>query len=181
MPPRLRNHSGGYQSRRKAGTVSRNIQTAGPFCWQEKTALRKIREACGNVGDGASTLATYLALTEIASDKQSDAFQTTQEYIAGKACLSLATVKRRLKLLSELGLIEITVPKLRAPGTYRLLQIAHNKPAVANNEPAIAQGRKRVKRATLEEYKEEYKEGEPLARNELSAVPDFEAMRRAMQ
>jgi hypothetical protein len=152
----------------------RDIKTAGAFCWQEKTALRKIREACGNVGDGASTLATYTALTEIASDKQSDNFQSTQEYIAGKACLSLATVKRRLKLLSELGLIEITVPKLRAPGIYRLLQIAHN-------ELAIAQGRKRVKRATLEESYEESKEKKPLAHNELSAIPDFEAMRRAMQ
>jgi hypothetical protein len=94
-------------------------QKHAPFCWQEKAVLRQIRQECPKYGP---TLAIYHALTEVASDKQSDTFQTTHEWISNLAGFSTRTVIRRLPELVRLGLIQITASALKAPATYRLVR-----------------------------------------------------------
>ena len=105
---------------------ARNIKDRQPFCWQEKKALETIRQSFE--GDTASALATYLALTEIASDSKSETFQASANYIAGKAGLSGKTVERRIPSLEECGLIAIKRSKIpgkkaRETNTYTLLKL----------------------------------------------------------
>jgi len=93
------------------------------FCWQPKAALRRIREALDAENAVASGLLVYLALTEIASDKQSPTFQTTHGYIAGRIGLSQRTVQQRIHDLKEIGVLKYTVEAgVRGPATYTLIQ-----------------------------------------------------------
>jgi predicted DsbA family dithiol-disulfide isomerase len=91
------------------------------WCWAGKAELRKIRQECANY---ASALAVYHALSEIASDKESDEFQTTQEWLAQLSGFKARTIRRRLKDLQEIGVVQIQTPKLKAPSTYRLRRSA---------------------------------------------------------
>jgi DNA-binding IscR family transcriptional regulator len=106
-----------------------------PFCWQEKHVLRTIRdmfEATGNVG---SALLVYHALTEIASDKQTDTFVTTCAYIGQRAGLSARTVNRILPTLENLDIITIQRNKIcgvNAPSTYTIIRGAKPIQAVAS-------------------------------------------------
>jgi hypothetical protein len=118
---------------------------AAPFCWQHKAALRKIREAFDAEKSVASALGVYHALTEIASDKESESFETTHGWIAHKSGLSPRTVQDRLAGLSQIGLVEISTPALKSPSTYRLLSVPQPLPNArqrAKNEslPTLEQG-----------------------------------------
>jgi hypothetical protein len=126
----------------------RNIEDA-PFCWQTKIMLRKIRNNVADMTIGSSVLKVYSALTEIASDEQSEIFETTHPHIASKALLSAATVKRSLPILVELSAVKITPnvrlgSKMKAPNTYALLPIAHGEPAIAHscNKGQLSQSRR---------------------------------------
>src|SRR5215472_5797086 len=57
----------------------------GPFYWASKAAKRMIRQKVGDMKNGASILATYSALCELASDRQSEAFDAQHKEIADKA------------------------------------------------------------------------------------------------
>ncbi|MHC1767931.1 MAG: hypothetical protein AB9869_27270 [Verrucomicrobiia bacterium] len=98
------------------------------WCWQDKAALRKIREHVENYG---SALAVYCALTVVASDKQSEVFETTHDWLAHLSGFGWRTVLERLKDLQKLGILEITTPKLKRPSTYRLV-----RPALSAARPA---------------------------------------------
>ena len=104
--------------------------TEKPFAWQSKAALRKIRDSFDAEKIVASALGVYYALTEIASDKETEIFQTTHAYIAQKSGLSPRTVQTRLVGLAEIGLVEISTPALKAPSTYRLLSVQQPLPNV---------------------------------------------------
>lgn len=90
-----------------------------PFAWCSKLMLRRIRE---QAAEPASAVSCYLALCEIASD-QNDAseFTATHQHISSKASVSRRTVVSRLHELDQLKVISMTIPKLKAPATYRLL------------------------------------------------------------
>lgn len=88
-----------------------------PFCWQDKRTLRKIREQCPRY---VSALAVYHALTEVASDKQSDEFTTTHDWLAQLCGYGRRTVLRRLPDLERIGVVQISTPAMKAPCTYRL-------------------------------------------------------------
>jgi hypothetical protein len=91
-----------------------------PWCWQRKQILRLIRDSFAATNDVPTALATYGALTKIASDEQRDQFKTTQVWIAGKAGCSPRTVGDHLAAFVELGIIEMIVPKLRGPAWFNL-------------------------------------------------------------
>jgi DNA-binding Lrp family transcriptional regulator len=93
------------------------------WCWQPKAALHHIREALDAESAVSSGLLVYVILTEIASDKRSHTFQTTHSFIAMRSGLSQRTVQRRIKALTEIGVLKCDVPSLRAPATYTLLLI----------------------------------------------------------
>jgi hypothetical protein len=99
------------------------------FCWQPKAARRKIRNALDAEHAVSSGLLVYDSLTEIASDKRSRRFQTTQGFIAMMCGLSPRTVQQRIKDLVSIRLILCDVPNLKAPATYTLLAVesSHDK------------------------------------------------------
>ncbi|HWX16594.1 MAG TPA: helix-turn-helix domain-containing protein [Chthoniobacterales bacterium] len=104
----------------------------------------------------------YLALSEIASDRQSETFDATQADIAHRAGLSVATVKRILPNFQKLGLIRVkrnSINGIETRSTYTLI-----RGALAHHEPALAHQPK-TKRATEEESSEESFEGTARMKN----------------
>ena len=135
-----------------------------PWCWQPKAALRLVREALDAENAVASGLLVYFALTEIASDKQSQTFQTTHSFIAMRSGLSPRTVQQRIQDLTDIGVLKCVVPNLRAPATYTLLSNGERKPLPSvtqqmhNDKQPLPSVTQRVKKAplpTLEESPEE--------------------------
>lgn len=122
---------------------------AAPFCWQHKVALRKIREAFDAEKTVASALAVYLALTEIASDDETEEFQTTHAWIANKSGVSPRTVQDRLTGLAEIGVVKIHTPALKSPSTYRLLSVPQPLP----------NARQRTKKQSLPSSEQNEKKG----------------------
>ena len=75
-----------------------------PYCWQSKEALRVIREHLDGDSLCPFALIAYVALTQNASDKESEEFTTLQSYIARLAGgISTKTLQRVLPLLREIG------------------------------------------------------------------------------
>jgi len=127
--------------------VVRYIKFA-PFCWQHKSALRLIRESFDADKTVASTLAVYHGLTEIASDKSSEIFQTTHAWIALMSGVSIRTVESRLADLVGIGLIHISTPALKTPSTYTMLPVPQPlpnvpQPAEMNQLPSSEQNQKK--------------------------------------
>ena len=122
-----------------------------PYCWQSKAARRIICEHFDGDSFGASCLGVYAALTEIASDEESETFTTQQSHIAKKACLGVSPVKKALKELRELAVIAYQTPKLRGPITFTLVAIG---PTLVTTRRTLAKSRNRRPLATVEEHKE---------------------------
>ena len=80
-----------------------------PWCWLEKTKLRMLSDVFGEGGCGSlvSARSVMLALSEIASDKQSDTFTAATSYIAQRAGVAVKTVKRMTKTFKKLGFVII--------------------------------------------------------------------------
>jgi hypothetical protein len=96
-----------------------------PWCWLEKTILRTIGDIFDATNDEASARSVYLALSEIASDEQSDTFTTPMSSIARRAGVSYRTVSTILNQFEQLKLVAvtrntITETKLQLPNTYTL-------------------------------------------------------------
>jgi hypothetical protein len=125
------------------------------FAWQDKKALDAIRNGFDGSSLGMAALAVYVALTELASDNESQSFVETLGRISEKSGASVATVKRVLPVLEMLRVVEIVRhPGLRLPSTYVLTglnRIAQTEPTIAQTEPTIAQGRNKRVCATSEE------------------------------
>ena len=80
-----------------------------PFCWLEKRKLRNIAEAFaeGRLGSLAAARSVILALSEIASDKQSDTFTAATSYIAHRAGVTSKTVRRMIKTFKRLRFLRV--------------------------------------------------------------------------
>jgi hypothetical protein len=80
-----------------------------PFCWLEKRKLRIIADvfAEGRLGALTSARSVYLALSEIASDRQNDTFTVATSYIAQRAGVTSKTVRRVIKILKWLVFVKI--------------------------------------------------------------------------
>lgn len=151
----------------------------GPFCWQPKAALRKIRESFDAEKTVASAIGTYGALTEIASDMQTEIFTTTHGWIAQKSGLSPRTVQARLAGLVEIGLVEISTPILKAPSTYKLLSVPQPLPNDKQPLPSVRQRTKKASLPSLEESPEKSiekrkEEGRVLQRASLASEKEIE-------
>lgn len=101
---------------------TRSVKECAPWCWVEKAALEKIRDRSE---EAKTTLLVYMALCEIASDERTEEFLISMDKIAGKSCLSRPTVFKSLKVLEDIGLVEIhrskTTENFRIPSAYRLV------------------------------------------------------------
>ena len=58
----------------------------GPWSWQSKAALRRIREVAGESDKPSATtvIAVYVGLCELASDAQAEQFEATRPDAAGR-------------------------------------------------------------------------------------------------
>ena len=119
-------------------------------------------------GSVSAARSVYMALSEIASDKQRDTFEASQAEIAARAGLSVPTVKRILPTLKEISLIAIQrnyFNKIETQSSYSVL-----RGAVAHGELAPVHPLK-TKRATEKESKECSEESVPLGVNNRIHVP----------
>jgi hypothetical protein len=140
-----------------------------PFCLVEKPKLRMIGDVfsqkAGSINSACSARSLYLAMCEIASDRQSDRYDESQPAIATRAGLSVATVKRILPVFRQLRLVKIKrnfINEMETSSTYTIIRgpLAHHELAPAHLLKS--------KRATEKEYVEESVEG--TAR--IEKVPD---------
>jgi len=112
----------------------------GPWCWQSKAALRRIREAFDASNNVATALAVYGALCEIASDSGADEFTTTHAWIRQISGASVRTIQGHLKVFAELGLVSVSTARLRAPSRYRLLPFGNDCATLGNGCLAFGNG-----------------------------------------
>lgn len=155
----------------------------GPWCWQSKAALRAIREGFDEEHGVTSALAVYLALTELASDRASETFQTTHAWIGGMTGLSVRTVQDRIKGLAELGLVTVVTPKLRAPSAYTLHTsgtgcgtFGNSCVTSGNGCAAFGNGGKQASLPTLEEKEEREEREKNLPKTARKVNPEWEAL-----
>jgi len=95
-----------------------------PYCWQNKDALRKLREHLDGDSLLPYALAVYFAMTENASDKGCESFTTLQSHIATLAGgISTRTIRRVIPILRGIGLLAYETPKLKGPITFTLLSV----------------------------------------------------------
>ncbi len=85
-----------------------------------------------NFRGASAARSIYVALSQIASDQQSDTFDASQSVIAHRAGLSVATVKRVLPIFRDLGLVVIKrnyVNNIEQSSTYTLVRasLAHHE------------------------------------------------------
>lgn len=131
------------------------------FCWQPKTSLHRIRESLDSENSVASALLVYVALTEVASDKRTNTFQTTHAFLGMRCGLAQRTVQARVKDLVSIGLLHVAhnVEGGRGPSTYRLIteeqSLPHDVQPLPNAQQPMHRDTQRSKKAPLppsEEY-----------------------------
>ena len=144
-----------------------------PFCWLEKPKLRNIADvfAEGKLGTVAAARSVYLALSEIASDKQSDTFTAATSYIAQRAGVTSKTVQRMIKTFKRLGFVKTEgrfANGLKLPNKYTLLR---GNSSIGPIYPSLG----KTKEITLpkrEECSEESRESTARKEKEISSVND---------
>ncbi len=112
----------------------------GPWSWQSKAALRRIREAFDETNNVATAIAVYAGLCEIASDAGAEEFTTTHSWIRQISGVSVRTIQGHLKVFADLGLIAVSTARLRAPSTYRLLAFGNGCATFGNDCRAFGNG-----------------------------------------
>jgi hypothetical protein len=126
-----------------APAQERSRKPEPPYCWQNKEALRKIREHLDGDSLLPYALSVYCALTENASDKGEEKFTTLQSHLARLAGnVSTRTVQRVLPVLREIAVVDYMTPKLRGPITFQLLSVGTYCPIVATNSHNVATNEK---------------------------------------
>jgi len=141
-------------------TNSKTNSKREPFAWIEKGKLRMIGDVFsqkpGSINSASSARSLYLALTEIASDRQSDRYEASQPPIAVRAGLSVSTVRRLLPVFGQLGLVKIkrnSFNGIETTSTYTIIRgpLVHHERAPVHLL--------KIKRATEKESLEESLEG----------------------
>jgi hypothetical protein len=131
-----------------------------PFCWLPKRQLRKIAEvfAEGKIGTLVAARSVFLALSEIASDKQSDIFTAATSYIAQRAGVALKTARRMIKIFKQLGFLKVQ------PRSANGLKIASEYTLIRSNAsmgliyPSLSKDPE-TRLPTIEESDEQFREG----------------------
>jgi hypothetical protein len=144
----------------------RQIKDA-PFCWQHKDVLRMITETFSESDQAVSARSLYVALSELASDNESQTFTATKALIAHKAALSISTVQRLLNGFEQLGVVQVkrnlekqTQGAIKSPNTYTLLSIGHSdltsighRGQSSNPDKVEEKRRKKNKRLRVDSHK----------------------------
>ena len=123
-----------------------------PFCWQDKEALRLIRDRLPRK-EQSSARNIYLALTEIASDKGTDNPAIFLQEIAYYSGISERTIRKHLNSLAKLGLVTKPPQEKNADGKYKpvkvgLVSVGEEKSAKTTTSPSETSGKDRGKIGT---------------------------------
>ena len=99
-----------------------------PFCWLEKRKLRTIADVLeeGKHGNLTAARSVYLALGEIASDRQNETFTVATSYIAQRAGVTSKIVRRVIKILKRLGFVKMqgrSASGLKLAHEYTLIRV----------------------------------------------------------
>ena len=114
-----------------------------------------ITETFSESDQAASARSLYVAMTQLASDNESDTFTATKALIAHKVGLSVSTVQRLLKGLAQLGVIHVEPGRinglLKTANTYTLLPIGHGDSSIGigrsrSNPDKVEENRKKKKK-----------------------------------
>jgi hypothetical protein len=149
-------------------TIRTKPGLSGPWCWQEKEARRKIRERMNGESKTVYVLSVYDALTEIASDEETETFKTSHPYLATKAGCGVTQLKVALQELKEAGLILIETPKLRGPCSFTLLVVSRIATSDSHDTPSVSRKTFSDGATTVEEKKK--KETEEKRNKAASAI-----------
>lgn len=107
----------------------RHATKEGPFTWQAKAALRRIRETFDSLTFLDQAIAVYVTLTEFASDAQAETFTRRRREIAERSGVSLRRVQDILKLLKSAELVDwhqnqgASGKQELSPSTYTLCSV----------------------------------------------------------
>jgi len=119
----------------------------GPWAWATKDALRHINETFADSGLLVSARSVYLALCEVASDKQAETFQISVAAICARSGVGDRWARKLLHHLRQAGVVAIRENKaaggLNLPSTYTLLArpaLSAARPAVSAARPVVASG-----------------------------------------
>jgi hypothetical protein len=144
-----------------------------PWCWLRKRQLRMLADvfAEGKVGNLAAARSVYLALSEIASDRENDTFTVATLYIAQRAGVTLKTVRRVVKTLKQLGFLKVqgrSSHGLKVSNQYTLVR---SKGSIDPIYPSLGKT-KEISLPTREECTEESREGTARKEREIVSVKD---------
>ena len=144
-----------------------------PWCWLEKPKLRTIADVLeeGKHGNLTAARSVYLALGEIASDKQSDTYTVATSYIAQRAGVTSKTVRRVIKILKRLGFLKAQ------PRSANGLKLSHEYTLIRSDSPVGLSypsfGKPgKIALPTREEYDEESREGTARKEKEILSIND---------
>ena len=121
--------------------IARSRTPEPPYCWQSKEARRHIREKMNGHESTSSLLSLYDAMTEEASNQESEVFTVGQPYLGALSGLSARTVQRLEPLLEEFGVVQIQRPKLRGHNTYKLITFGQGVVTLRHNDLTLRRGR----------------------------------------
>ncbi len=114
----------------------------GPFCWQNKKVLSLVTETFAESNQAASARSVLVALSEVASDEQSETFKVNKALIASKAGVSVKTAERILRGLEELRLVLIT--RSTAAAGYGAIKSANTYTLIAMRQQVVTTQRHRA-------------------------------------
>jgi hypothetical protein len=125
----------------------------------------------GKHGNLAAARSVYLALGEIASDKQSDTFTVATSYIAQRGAVTSKTVRRVIGILKKLGFLKTQ------PRSVNGLKLSHEYTLVRGDSPLGLSypsfGKPgKIALPTREEYDEESRESTARKEKKVSSVND---------
>jgi hypothetical protein len=125
----------------------------------------------GKVGSLAAARSVYLALSEIASDKQSETFTVATLYIAQRAGVTSKTVQRVIKIFKRLGFVKVqgrSASGLKLANQYTLLR---NNASIGRIYPSLGKAPENSV-PIREEYHEESREGTARKGKKILSVKD---------
>jgi hypothetical protein len=158
-------------------TRERSRTPEPPYCWQNKEPRRIIREKMNGHERTASLLSLYDALTEEASNQQSEVFTAGQPYLGELAGISARTVQRLEPLLVEFGVLEIDRPKLRGHNSYKLLAFGQGDVTLRHNGATLRHGRDKGSCRPVEVTEKEHKKEQRKKRSQ-EVTSDFIAQQQ---
>ena len=99
-----------------------------PYVWCSAIALKRIREQVGTT-KGATAIAVYIALCDIANDQREPAFESNVNAIAHKAAMGYRATWQALQSLEQVGVIQI-----HNPGTKIIIRNGKERRVNASGE-----------------------------------------------